>query len=152
MSETTEGIYGFQSSYLGRSVQLGVAGGKVISVSFPGSVEPDASEDHPLLDRIERYLDGFEEDFSKVEVGLTVPTGQRAVLQKVRTIPYGDQVSVDQLARMTPDVDPDEDDDMVRTALAENPVPLLIPDHRVRDGPSAAPPKVEQRLRSVEGL
>ncbi|MFB6185175.1 MAG: methylated-DNA--[protein]-cysteine S-methyltransferase, partial [Haloarculaceae archaeon] len=26
------------------------------------------------------------------------------------------------------------------------------PDHRVRDGPSAAPPAVEQKLRAVEGL
>ncbi|PSP51631.1 cysteine methyltransferase, partial [Halobacteriales archaeon QH_3_68_24] len=27
-----------------------------------------------------------------------------------------------------------------------------IPDHRVRDAPSSAPPAVEQRLRSLEGL
>jgi methylated-DNA-[protein]-cysteine S-methyltransferase len=40
----------------------------------------------------------------------------------------------------------------VREALAANPVPLLIPDHRVRDGPSGAPPPVEQKLRAVEGL
>jgi methylated-DNA-[protein]-cysteine S-methyltransferase len=30
--------------------------------------------------------------------------------------------------------------------------PIIITDHRVRDGPSAAPPAVEKRLRSVEGL
>ena len=45
-----------------------------------------------------------------------------------------------------------EDQQQVREALAANPVPLLIPDHRVRDGPSGAPPEVEQRLRSLEGL
>jgi methylated-DNA-[protein]-cysteine S-methyltransferase len=46
----------------------------------------------------------------------------------------------------------DEDLNLVRTALDENPAPLLIPDHRVRDGPSAAPAPVEQKLRSLEGL
>jgi methylated-DNA-[protein]-cysteine S-methyltransferase len=40
----------------------------------------------------------------------------------------------------------------VRTALDANPVPVVVPDHRIRDGPSSAPPRVEQRLRSLEGL
>ena len=55
---------------------------------------------------------------------------------------------------MVAGLDPEDDTDrtLVRTALAENPVPLLVPDHRVRDGPSAAPPDVEQKLRSLEGL
>jgi methylated-DNA-[protein]-cysteine S-methyltransferase len=55
---------------------------------------------------------------------------------------------------MTADLDPEDDGDLttLRTALANNPAPLVIPDHRVRDGPSAAPPPVEQKLRSLEGL
>lgn len=152
MSESGEGIYAFESSYLECAVQLGIASGKVISVSFPDLVDDDAGTDHPLLDRIARYLDGFEEDFSDVDIALTLATDQRAVLLKVREIPYGEQISVEQLTRMTPGLDPDADHDIVRTALADNPLPLLIPDHRVRNGPSAAPPKVEQRLRSLEGL
>jgi methylated-DNA-[protein]-cysteine S-methyltransferase len=73
------------------------------------------------------------------------------VLEALRQVPYGEDVSVERLARMAAGVDPD-DETTVRTALAENPVPLVVGDHRVRDGPSAAPPAVEQRLRSVEGL
>lgn len=152
MSESGEGIYAFESAYLETYVQIGVVGSKVISVSFPDQPGEDAETEHPLFERIERYLDGFEEDFSDVDVGLTVTTDQRAVLEQVRQVPYGDQVSVEQLARMTPGLDPEEDIQVVRTALAENPVPLIVPDHRVRDGPSAAPPPVEQRLRSLEGL
>jgi methylated-DNA-[protein]-cysteine S-methyltransferase len=55
---------------------------------------------------------------------------------------------------MTPGFDADSTDDLVsvREALSENPAPLFVPDHRVRDGPSGAPGVVEQRLRSVEGL
>ena len=149
------GIYARESAYLGRFVQLGAASGRLLSVSFPEHPETDVSEDHQLLDRIFNYLDGVHEvDFSDVQVALTVPTGQRAVLEQVRAIPYGEQTDVAGLARMTPDLDPDDDDDLilVRTALDENPAPLVIPDHRVRNGPSAAPPAVEQKLRTLEDL
>ncbi|MDQ2049883.1 MGMT family protein [Natronolimnohabitans sp. A-GB9] len=152
---TDAGIYAKESPYLDRYVQLGIASGRVLSVSFPDTPDEGAEEDHAVLDRIFEYLDGLEEiDFDDVEVALTVPTDQRAVLEQVREIPYGDQVGVETLARMTPDLDHEDEDDviLVRTALDENPAPLLIPDHRVRDGPSAAPPAVEQKLRSLEGL
>ena len=148
------GIFARESSYLERFVQIGVAGGRVISLSFPETPDPDATEEHELLDRIFAYLEGVEDDFADVEVALTTPTDQRQVLEATRKIPYGEQVNTETLARMAGVFDPDEDDDLntVRIALDENPVPLLIPDHRVRDGPSAAPPAVEQRLRSLEGL
>lgn len=152
---TDAGIYARESPYLDRHVQLGIASGRVLSVSFPEVPDDDAEADHPVLDRVFEYLDGLEEvDFDDVEVALTVPTDQRAVLEQVRQIPYGDQVGVETLARMTPDLDHEDDHDVivVRTALDENPAPLLIPDHRVRDGPSAAPPAVEQKLRSLEEL
>jgi len=148
------GIYARESSYLDRYVQLGIAGDRVVSVSFPPSPEDDAGAEHPVLDRIQAYLRSEEEDFADVTIGLTVPTDRRAVLETVREIPYGEQLSVERVTGTVADLDPEngEDTDLVRTALDENPVPLLIPDHRVRDGPSGAPPPVEQRLRSVEGL
>ncbi|MFW5919695.1 MAG: methylated-DNA--[protein]-cysteine S-methyltransferase [Halanaeroarchaeum sp.] len=97
---------------------------------------------------------GMEIDPYRIE--LTVPRGVSLadVLETLREVPYGEQVSVEQLTRMTPDLDAENDDDriLVRTALDENPAPLLIPDHRVRNGPSAAPPGIEQKLRSLEGL
>jgi len=149
-----DGIYARRSDYLDRHVQLGIASQRLISVSFPQTPDEDASDDHPLLDRIFAYLEGVEDDFSDVEIGLTVPTRHRNVLERVREIPYGEQVSVRDLAAITPDFDPENDDDLddVRTALAENPLPLVIPDHRVRDGPSNAPPEIEQKLRAIEDL
>ncbi|WP_137283604.1 MGMT family protein [Halorussus salinisoli] len=149
------GIFARESPYLGRYVQLGVASGRVLSVSFPDTPDEEAREDHDLLDRIFDYLDGVEDDdFEDVEVALTVPTDQRSVLERVRGIPYGEQVNVETLARMTSGIDHTDEDDLnvVRTALDQNPAPLLIPDHRVRDGPSAAPAVVEQKLRSLEEL
>ncbi|USZ69104.1 MGMT family protein [Halorussus salilacus] len=148
------GIFARESPYLGRHVQIGVASGRVVSVSFPDSPDDEAADDHDLLDRIFDYLGGVEDDFSDVAVALTVPTVHRRVLERVREIPYGEQINVETLARMTSGVDHTDEDDLndVRTALDENPAPLLIPDHRVRDGPSAAPPSVEQKLRSLEEL
>ncbi|APW96287.1 cysteine methyltransferase [Halobiforma lacisalsi AJ5] len=156
---TDAGIYARESSYLDRYVQLGAASGRVLSVSFPEKPDEQATEpaegDQPVLDRIFEYLEGLEEvTFDDVQVALTVPTDQRAVLEQVREIPYGEQVGVEALTRMTPGLDSDDEDDriQVRTALDANPAPILIPDHRVRDGPSAAPPAIEQKLRSLEGL
>lgn len=148
------GIFARESTFLERYVQVGIAGGKVISVSFPRTPDEGARGDHPLLDRIERYLDGTKVDFSEVDVGLTVPTDHRRVLEALRAVAYGEQVSVERLTSMTAgfDASDESDQERVRAALAENPLPLVIPDHRVRDGPSGAPADVEQKLRSVEGL
>jgi len=154
-TDEVAGIYAREIDYLERYVQLGVASGRVISVSFPEFPDDDAGGEHELLDRFERYCDGInEDDFVDVEVGLTVPTGQRKVLETLRGVGYGEDVSVEQLATMTPTLNPDDDEDIVivREALAENPLPVIFPDHRVRDGPSALPPQVEQKLRSLEDL
>lgn len=154
MDELT-GIHARAYAYLDRYVQLGIASGTVVHVSFPETPDDDAAADHPLLDRIGEYLTGTtEDDFDDVDVGLTVPTEQRAVLEAVRDIPYGRELTVEQLAQRVPGIDAQDSDDRraVREALAANPVPVFIPDHRVSDGPSAAPPAVEQRLRSLEGL
>lgn len=148
------GIFARESTYLGRYVQVGMAAEKVISVSFPAESDADAASDHPVLDRVFAYLEGVEDDFRDVDVGLTVPTDRRGVLEETRQIPYGEQTTVAKLVRHVPGLDPDDEDDveLARAALAENPLPILIPDHRVRDGASACPPEVEQRLRSLEGL
>ena len=152
-SRPETGIYARESAALKRYVQVGVASGRVLSVEFPGSPDADAGKDLPLLDRIDASLEGEREDFADVDVAMTMPTDRRDVLEAIRNIPYGDQVGVAELAGMTPGLEGDDGDrQLVRTALAENPAPLLIPDHRVRDGPSAAPPAVEKQLRSVEGL
>jgi len=153
MSTADAGIYARESDFLDRFVQFGAAGEKIIQLSFPTVPDDDAESEHDLLDRIEAYLNSDEDDFRDVDVGLTVPTDHRSALEAVREIPYGEQGTVEQVTRMA-GLDPGDDESQrtVREALAENPVPLLVPDHRVRDGPSGAPPEVEQQLRSIEGL
>jgi methylated-DNA-[protein]-cysteine S-methyltransferase len=123
----------------------------VISLSFPEVSDEDASRNHALLDRLGAYFSGEPDEFSDVPVALTVPTDHRAVLDRVGEVPYGETTDVAMLARAVPGLDVDEEGPrIVRAALEENPVPVLIPDHRVRDGPSAAPDDVVRVLRSLE--
>ncbi|WP_435069471.1 MGMT family protein [Haloplanus sp. C73] len=145
-----EGIYARDSSVLDRAVQIGVVAERVISVSFPAEPPADAEPEHPILDRIFEYLDGAEDHFDDVPVGLTVPTEQRTVLEAVRNVPYGETVDVARVARLAGLDDEDEAAlDTVREALRANPAPLIIPDHRV-SGPGATPAAVAERLRDLE--
>lgn len=145
------GIYARESDVLGRSVQIGVASGQVIDVSFPERIPDDAAPDHEILDRVFDYLGGAEDDFADVEVAITVPTAQREVLRAVCQVPYGETGTTRQVAHMA-NLDPDDEDDaqLVRTALRANPVPIFVPDHRVEDAPGATPSDVAATLRNVE--
>jgi len=132
-------------------VQLGIASGRVISVSFPETVPEDAETDHELLDSIDQYLDGNRVAVEEADIGLTVPTEQRAVLEALDTIPAGSTVTVSRLARLA-GLDPSDDtaSDTVRDALRENPLPIFLPDHRVRDAQGATPPQIAAALRRLE--
>ena len=104
-----------------------------------------------MLDRVFDYLDGAEDEFQDVETAITVPTAQRAVLEAVQQIPYGETGTARQVAHMA-NLDPDDEDDAqtLRTALRRNPVPILVPDHRVENTPGATPEDVAVALRNVE--
>ena len=152
MNDADTGVYARESDRLGRAVELGVAAGRVLSVSFPADLPPDADQDHPILDRLFDYLDGEEDDFADVTLAITVPTAQRNVLDAVRNVPYGDTVTLDLVVRMTPGLDHEDEADLetAREALRGNPVPVFVPDHRVTDAGSATPTDVAETLRAIE--
>ena len=149
----TSGVFAREFDALGRAVEVGFAGGRVISVSFPAEPPADAEADHDVFDRLGAYLRGERDEFADVAVGLTVPTDRRDVLEALRTVPYGEEVSVSRLTRLAA-FDPDDPDDLelVRDALHGNPVPLFLPDHRVQGGPYATPGEVREAMRRIEGL
>ncbi len=151
--DETAGIYGRKVEALDRNVQIGIAQGRVLSVDFPATLE-DADPEHELLDRVEAYLGGEDDDFADVRVAMTMPTDRRKTLSAVREIPYGETATVELLTRMVPGRDHDEADDQtaVRDALAENPAPILLPTHRIRDGPDGVASDVAAALRAVERL
>lgn len=149
--EPSAGIFARHSTYLDRYVQIGVVGNRLIAVSFPSEQPPDVESDHVILDTIERYLDGVTEEFKDVELALTVDSPTRAVLDTIREIPYGHERDLATIAKLTPEIDSDAIDE-VETALRENPVPPVVPGHRVSNGPSPTPKEITRRFRKLEGL
>lgn len=148
---TTAGIFARRFDSIDSVVQLGVASGRAINVSFPDEVPADAETDHELLAAVEQFLDGDSTAVDEAEIGLTVPTDQRAVLEALDSVPPGSTVTVSRLARIA-GLDPSDDEDIgtVRDALRNNPLPIFLPDHRVRDGQGATPPQVAAALRRLE--
>lgn len=152
MDDGDTGVFTRRFDRLGRAVEVGVASGRAISVSFPESPPADAGSDHALLDRVGRYLDGERVDPAESPIALTVPTDARSVLEAVRKVPYGESVTADEVLRLAA-MDPEEDDgSAVRDALRENPVPLFVPDHRVEGGAGATPATVAGTLRAIEAI
>ena len=149
----TSGVFAREYEALDRAVEVGVAGGRVIAISFPETVPDDADTEHTLLDRIDEYLRGEHDRFDDIDTGLTVPTEERRVLDALREVPYGESVSVSRLTR-TVGLDDNDADDLgdVKAALRGNPIPILLADHRVEGGPYATPRAVRATLRRVEGL
>jgi len=136
----TSGVFARQFDEIGRTVQIGFAGGRVISVSFPAEHPGDADGDHDLLDRIDAYLGGERDEFAEVALGLTVPTDRREALEALRSVPYGEEVSVSRLARLG-GFDPDDPDDLeVVTGALRQPDP----------GPAAGPPGERRAVRDAE--
>jgi len=153
VSMGTSGVFAREYDALEPAVEVGFAGGRVIAVSFPESVPDDADEEHELLDRIGEYLRGAEDGFADVQVGVTVPTDRRTVLDALRKVSYGEEVSVSRLTRLAGLDDDDPDDlELVTETLRENPIPILFADHRVQGGPYATPGEVRATLREREGI
>lgn len=155
MNAAPTGVFVARSTYLDRWVQIGVASGKVINVAFPvDRPEPVVDENHPVLDRVLAYLDDGERDtFEDVDIGLTVPTEYRRIYDTVRTIPYGTEWSSEHVAEQTAILEPGEESlQTVREALGANPVPVIVPDHRVTGLPGSLASQLRGALRDREGL
>lgn len=147
----TPGIYAQQFDTLDTVIQLGVASGQVIDVSFPASVPDDAQTEHEVFELIRASLDGDRLALTDVEIALTVPTDHRQVLDALQNVSAGNTVTVARLTKLAGlDQDSKADHKTVRAAVRENPIPLLIPDHRVRDAEGATPEHVAAALRKQE--
>jgi len=147
----TPGIYARRFDALDTVIQLGIASGQLIDVSFPDELPADADGDHAVFELIEAYLDGDRLALTDVEIALTVPTDQRQVLDALQNVSAGNTVTVERLTKLAGlDPDSEADRETVREALRENPIPLVIPDHRVRDAEGATPEAVAAALRRQE--
>lgn len=123
-----EHVAGF-SSELELYVDLVLRGDRVTNVRLLPSVPPQVvRSDHPLLRQVLRHLRTGREDLSAVPVELHVSPFERRVLEEVRRIPPGETRSYGEIARRIGHASAYR---AVGNAVAHNPVPLVIPCHRV---------------------
>jgi methylated-DNA-[protein]-cysteine S-methyltransferase len=147
------------SEYLERYVQVGVASGSVVSVAFVDepdgdSVERAEGEGSDALRAVFAYLDGGGAT-PDVPYALTVSGVEREALERTRDVPYGTTTTYEGFAASIGEADDEEEVARVREALHDNPVPVVLPSHRVvaEDGVGgfAGPREVKRRLLELEG-
>lgn len=108
-----------------------------------------------LFKLFDRYFAGKRLDFSGVKVALEGTSFQRRVWQALREISYGEVVSYGELADK---VGSSQGARAVGSACARNPIPIIIPCHRVvaADGTiggysAGTGVEVKRRLLALEG-
>jgi methylated-DNA-[protein]-cysteine S-methyltransferase len=110
----------------------------------------------PALAKLEKYFAGKQVDLSRIEVDLSASVFHREIYQAARAIPWGGAMTYGELASQ---VGAPGAARAVGQAMGRNPVPIIIPCHRVLaagrkiGGFSAYGGVVtKQRLLALEGI
>lgn len=113
-------------------LRVSVADGAVVGVSFGASEAPARGPRDPVL---AAALAELTEYFAGSRTQFTVPfrfasgsAFERAVWERIATIPYGEMVTYGEIAR---DVGEPGGAQAVGAACGRNPVPVIVPCHRV---------------------
>jgi len=112
-----------------------------------------------IIEEARRYFAGERIDFSAIKLDLaSVDPFRRTIYDALRRVGFGETVTYGELARRAGANEPQAAQD-VGVAMARNPVPLIIPCHRVlaagnRLGGFSAPGRTEakQRMLALEGV
>jgi methylated-DNA-[protein]-cysteine S-methyltransferase len=112
-----------------------------------------------VVDQAKRYFDGEQIDFTPIPLDLTeIDPARRSIYDALRKVAFGETVTYGELARRAGATQPQAAQD-VGVAMARNPVPLIIPCHRVlaaggKLGGFSAPGRTEakQRMLALEGV
>lgn len=128
--------------------------GAILALRFPGQRVAGPLQGAPLLAtlaaELSAYFEGRSKDFS-VPVRLEGPPFFRRVWEELRGIPYGETCTYQELAARLGRARAAR---AVGQALAKNPVPILIPCHRVvgKDGLGGFGPGLvwKKRLLALE--
>jgi O-6-methylguanine DNA methyltransferase len=117
------------SSDLDLFIDLALFGDRVARVellrTLPSGRRPRS---HPYLDRVLHHVHGDGDDLRDIPVELRVPPFQRAVLEELRRIPSGATRTYADIAKRIGHPGAAR---AVGNACAHNPVPVVVPCHRV---------------------
>ncbi|GBC61871.1 methylated-DNA--[protein]-cysteine S-methyltrans ferase [Desulfonema ishimotonii] len=127
--------YHYMQSPVGRLLLAGDGAG-LSRISFPTGKKPYAPEPgwqenpealQPVMRELDAYFEGRLKRFS-LKLALNVTPFQEKVLRALQDVPYGQTVSYGELARR---VGNPKASRAVGMANARNPIPIVIPCHRV---------------------
>ena len=112
-----------------------------------------------VIEQAKRYFAGEQIDFTAIPLDLSgVEPFRRAIYDALRKVGFGETVTYGELAKRAGANEPQAAQD-VGVAMARNPVPLIIPCHRVlaaggKLGGFSAPGRTEakQRMLALEGV
>lgn len=149
--ETPLGTIGVEASAAGlRRVRLP---GSSNAGTAAGGDEPAAARAEEALEQLAEYASGQRESFDLEVDWSGVDEMHRRVLETLREIaPFGDTVTYGELGRQAGIADPRE----VGVLMARNPVPLVVPCHRVVAvdglGGFGGGLELKRRLLELEGV
>lgn len=112
-----------------------------------------------VVDQAKKYFDGAKIDFTPISLDLKdIDPARRAIYDALRKVAFGETLTYGELAKRAGHTQPQAAQD-VGVAMARNPVPLIIPCHRVlaaggKLGGFSAPGRTEakQRMLALEGV
>ncbi len=146
------GVFHRYSDLLERYIEVGLASGNVVGVGYPETPDGEEVEEGEVavLDAVFDYLSGGPS--VDAPYALTVTGLRRRVLERTRDVPHGSTLTYEEFARS---IGAEDEAGEVRDALLDNPVPIVLPCHRVvaEDGVDgyAGPREVKRRLLNLEG-
>ena len=121
--------YARYSSALGLYVLMEIEDGKVLRMELT-SDEPEyaPSSEHPYLDRVIAHLSTGQDDLADIPVSIEGSPFRLQVLEALRRIPPGETRTYGEVAKQ---IGRPNAARAVGSACASNPVPIIVPCHRV---------------------
>jgi methylated-DNA-[protein]-cysteine S-methyltransferase len=141
--------------------RFNLPGPKDTATSRLGGATPAEPPPHiaAIIGQARRYFAGERLDFSAIALDLSsVDPSRRAIYEALRKVGFAETVTYGELAKRVGANEPQAAQE-VGVAMARNPVPLIIPCHRVlaaggKLGGFSAPGRTEakQRMLALEGV
>ena len=141
--------------------RFNLPGPKETATNRLGAATPAEPPPHiaAIIDQAQRYFAGERIDFDVIGLDLSrVDPFRRAIYDALRKVGFGETVTYGELAKLVGANEPQAAQD-VGVAMARNPVPLIIPCHRVlaaggKLGGFSAPGRTEtkERMLALEGV
>jgi methylated-DNA-[protein]-cysteine S-methyltransferase len=112
-------------------ISLGMESAKIVKIIFGQFPDPLPVSDHPVMNtaiaQLEEYFSGKRTEFS-FAIQLVGTPFECRVWRALAQVPYGKAITYQQLSILAGHPNADR---AVGTALKKNPLPLVIPCHRV---------------------